>query len=359
MKILFVVPYPIGRSPSQRFRFEQYFDILTKAGHQYRVQSFLDERGWDTLYQPGKVFRKAFSVIAGFARRWRLMLTLADYDMVFIHREAAPVGPPIFEWFIAKVKRKKIVYDFDDAIWTTDKTDESFIAKLFRWRSKVGYTCKLASVVSCGNDYLANYARRFNQSVVVNPTTIDTSYHKPVSKNPSNRIIIGWTGSHSTLKYLDELMSALKVIGEKFPNTSMLVISNGSSSLPHIPWKIEREIEDLAKIDIGIMPLPDDEWSKGKCGFKALQYMAMGMPTVASPVGVNTLIIEDGVNGLLCSTHAEWIEKISTLINDTGLRKKIGEAGRQTVEQRYSVVSNTSTFLSLFERSASITSANR
>lgn len=362
MKILFVVPYPVGHSPSQRFRFEQYFNILENAGHQYNAQPFYDKAGWDALYTKGNAFAKVIALIKGFARRIALLFSLGKYDLVFIHREAAPLGPPLFEWFIAKAAGKKLVYDFDDAIWTTDKK-ENAIEKLIRWRSKVRTTIRWSYKVSCGNEYLANYARQFNSNVVINPTTIDTSYHKKNNKG-NNDVVIGWTGSHSTLKYLDELVPAIAKLEKKHPGIRFRVIANHNPAyalqcFEFVKWSEQTEIADLSVIDIGIMPLPNDEWSKGKCGFKLLQYMALEIPSVASPVGVNTGIIKDGENGFICSNENEWIEKIGLLINDPSLRQRLGKAGRKSVEENYSVVSNSSNFLGLVELSAINTKANR
>jgi glycosyltransferase involved in cell wall biosynthesis len=363
MKILFLVPYPQGKSPSQRFRFEQYFGALASAGHQYKVKSFLSEKGWDRIYTSGW-FGKAVATTAGFARRIAHVLSATSYDVVFIHREAAPLGPPVFEWMIAKVLGKKIIYDFDDAIWMTDNTNESSLVKIIRWRRKVGYICKISFTISCGNEYLCAYARKFNTSVVHIPTTIDTSYHVQRRAQQPQPVVVGWTGSHTTLKYLDGLVPALQSLEDRFPEITFLVIANKKPALPlrnvrFVKWSTDTEIDDLSGIDIGVMPLPDDEWSKGKCGFKILQYMAMGIPALASPVGVNTTIIKDGVNGFICRTSDEWVQKISLLIKGDSLRRTIGEAGRQTVENNYSVNSNSSSFLSLFGRSAIMTSASK
>lgn len=284
---------------------------------------------------------------------------------IFIHREVTPVGPPLAEWLLAKVLRKRIIYDFDDAIWLTDKKNESRFEKIIRWRDKVALICQWSYKVSCGNDYLADYARKFNSNVVVNPTTIDTeNLHTNVFRKPSphsgqevlgkhNGVIIGWTGSHSTLKYLEGLTSVLVMLEEKYDNLSLLVIADKAPQLPlkrmiFKKWSKEREAEDLAAIDIGIMPLPDDEWTKGKCGFKALQYMAMGIPALVSPVAVNKIIVQNGQNGFWCSSDEEWIEKISLLIEDLSLRKKLGSNARMFVENYYSVNSNTENFIQLF-----------
>lgn len=355
-EIVFLVPYPVGESPSQRFRFEQYFQILEQKGHPYRVQSFLDSKTWRVFYQSGKIIRKSFAILKGFDRRFRILFKLTNVDFVFIHREAAPIGPPVVEWIIAKILRKKIIYDFDDAIWMTDHVSESAIAKMIRWRSKVRSICTWSYKVSCGNEYLCTFAQHYNSTVVYNPTTIDTvNLHnsKKIKPIPKKKLTVGWTGSHSTLKYLKTIEPSLVALEQKYPQIEILIIANQKpdlnlKSLRFLPWKIETETEDLAKIDIGIMPLPDDEWTKGKCGFKALQYMAMGIPTVASAVGVNATLVDHGINGFLATTQQNWLEFLSRLIEDPSLCKKMGEAGRIKVTTNYSVSSNTVNFLSLF-----------
>ncbi|MCW5911999.1 MAG: glycosyltransferase [Cyclobacteriaceae bacterium] len=357
MKILFIVPYPIAKSPSQRFRFEQYFQTLTQNGGQYHVQSFLDNEGWAILYQPGKGLQKFRVLVKGLFKRLIIPFHLHAYQFVFIHREAAPFGPPVLEWIIAKIFRKKIIYDFDDAIWLTDRKNESVWLRLIKWRSKVASICKWSYKVSAGNPYLCDFARQYSQNVVLNPTTIDTEFlHNPslfqVTRNPG-KVVIGWTGSHSTLKYLAEIEPVLAALEKKYPQMEMLVIADkpprlSLHNLRFLPWSFEAEIKGLLEADIGIMPLPDDEWAKGKCGFKALQYMALEIPAVASPVGVNTSIIHQVQNGFLCTSTEEWTTRLELLINNKELRTQMGKAGRKTVIDHFSVVSNRANFLSLF-----------
>ena len=354
--ILFICPYPPGQSPSQRFRFEQYFKILSAHGYAFRVQSFLSANNWQLFYTPGNSLRKGIILIKGFFKRLLILFVVPSFDFVFIHREAAPVGPPFFEWFIAKILRKKIIYDFDDAIWLTDKTNEGWLEKTLRWRNKVGSICRWSYNVSCGNPYLAAFARQFNSQVVFNPTTIDTTdLHNAEKIQPlqKEKITIGWTGSHSTLKYLNSIESVLLELEKKYTNIEILVVANQRpelhlTSLKFLPWSKDTEVADLLKMDIGIMPLPNDEWTKGKCGFKALQYMAMKIPAVVSRVGVNDTLVDHGVNGFHATSNEEWLESLMLLINDKILRTKMGEAGRKKIIAQYSIASNTSTFLSLF-----------
>jgi len=358
MKIALLVPYPLDEVPSQRFRFEQYIPVL-KSRYTITKYTFFSSNHYYFFNKSAGINKKVWITTNGFVLRWLTLPVLLKMDYVFLHREAAPIGPPIFEWIVAKVLRKKIIYDFDDAIWLTDRNDESKLEKALRWRSKVGLICRWSYKVSCGNEYLADYARKFTANVIVNPTTIDTetihnpSLFKDISRNDSN-ITIGWTGSHSTLKYLKTMEDIINKLQEKYANLQFLVIADQKPTITlkrmeFIPWQKETEVADLLKIDIGIMPLPDDVWTRGKCGFKALQYMAMGIPCVVSPVGVNSSIVDHEKTGFIATTQNDWLIYLEKLINDYKLRKSIGIAGRKKVVRHYSVSSNTATFLSLFE----------
>jgi glycosyltransferase involved in cell wall biosynthesis len=355
-KILFLVPYPLGESPSQRFRFEQYFRLLASKDFSYHTESFLSEKDWKLFYSKGNSLRKLSVLVKGFLKRLVTLFTILKYDYVFIHREATPLGPPIIEWVIAKVFRRKIIYDFDDAIWLTDRTNEPMLLRIMKWRTKVASICRWSYKVSCGNEYLCDFARQFNNNVVYIPTTIDTeNVHNPgfyPSKTPRNEIVVGWTGSHSTLKYLQEIEHALLQIEQTFPNVSFVIIADQKPdvcfSYTYIPWRASSEIEDLLTLDIGIMPLPDDEWAKGKCGFKALQYLALKIPAVVSPVGVNTKIVEHNIHGLHATSQESWQASLKELIVHTDKRKLMGERGREQVINQFSVASTAESFLALF-----------
>jgi glycosyltransferase involved in cell wall biosynthesis len=353
-KIVFLVPYPEGSAPSQRFRFEQYFGHLKDQGYELEIHPFYDYTSWQTLYLEGKYFLKARTVASCFLKRVGLLFKLRKTDLLFIHREVAHVGPPIFEWIIAKLLRRKYIYDFDDAIWLPNYSETN---SRFHWVKaywKVNYCMKWAHSVSAGNEYLASYARKYNSNVRIIPTTIDTDYHHNIAVDhhvlPP---VIGWTGSHTTMRYLDELIPVVKRLEQRH-SFEFVVISNEDpgyelDSLRFVKWQKETEIEDLSRIQIGVMPLQHDIWSEGKCGFKGLQYMSLGMATVMSPVGVNTSIIEHGKNGYLASTTAEWEEKLELLLTDVKLREELGKQGRQTILEKFSVEANKSHYDQLFK----------
>jgi glycosyltransferase involved in cell wall biosynthesis len=279
-------------------------------------------------------------------------------DFVFIHREAFPVGPPVFELVISKMLNKKIIYDFDDAIWLTDKPIESYFIKLMKFRSKVGMICRNSYKVSCGNAYLKEFALRFNPKSILNPTTVDTThlYNTDLYNASRDRksVTIGWTGSHSTLKYLAPFLSVFYRLRKKHEHLWLMIIADenpfpSAEGVIYRQWNKATEINDLLQADIGIMPMPDDQWTSGKCGFKLLQYLSLSIPAVASPVSVNTNIIQQGINGYLCNSDDEWYKSLEKLIVNEELRVKLGNSGRQWVIDHYSVTSNASNFLSLFE----------
>ena len=354
-RILFLTPYPHGRAPSQRFRFEQYLGLLTGAGHHYHLASFLSEDTWNILYKPRHTVRKALGIGAGFGRRLALLFTVPRYDFVFIHREAVPLGPPVLEWLIAKVLGKRIIYDFDDAIWLANTSEANKLAAGLKWHHKVAAICHWAYKNSCGNAYLAAYARQFNPQTFVNPTTIDTEHlHNKVRDQAApGRLVIGWTGTHSTLKYLHQVMPVLAKLEAEGLDFEFRVISNQPPNLPlrslvYVPWRKASEIDDLLGFHVGLMPLEDDPWAKGKCAFKALQYMALGIPPLVSPVGMNTEVVQDGQNGYICAGSSEWEQRLRELLAAPALRAHLGEAARATIEARYSVRANQANFLGLF-----------
>jgi len=354
-KILFLFPYPHATAGSQRFRFEQYVGFLEKEGFSYTLKSFLAPKTWNILYKDKFFFQKVAGILGGFLRRFFLLFSVWQYDFVFIHREATPIGLPWVEWAIAKLFRKKMIFDFDDAIWLPNTSDQNKIVAKIKFHEKTGFICKWAYKVSAGNAYLADYARKYSSNVHINPTTIDTqNWHNPdlITKIQYEKPVIGWTGTHSTIQYLYFLLPILEKLSQKFDFT-FLVISDKKPdfqlpNLKYMAWSKATEIADLAQMDIGVMPLEDDVWAKGKCGFKALQYMAMEVVPVISPVGVNTEIVEQGINGFLAQTEQEWLNALEKLLLDSNLRKQLGKNARQTVVDRYSVQANRANFLGFF-----------
>ena len=276
------------------------------------------------------------------------------YDIVFVQREAFMTYSTYFEYRFSKSKAK-LVFDFDDSIWLLDTSEANKIWQWMKSSKKTGRIISLSHLVFAGNNYLADYAKPFNKNVKIIPTTIDTkTFQRKTEYINNDRICIGWSGSHTTIKHFEAAIPVLKKIKEKYGAQVYFKVmgdpdySNEELDIIGIPWSSTTEVSTLASFDIGIMPLPNDEWVKGKCGLKGLSYMSLEVPTIMSAVGVNTEIITDCINGYLATTDEEWVNKISSLIDSYPLRKQIGLAGRSTVEEKYSFESQKNNYLDSF-----------
>ena len=353
MRVLALVQAPYDTSPSQRYRLEQWEPLLRERGVEITYASFEDEALHALLYKRGMMGKKLQLVTRALGRRLSLVPKAKDYDLVYILREAALLGPPVFERLIAQ-SGVPIVFDFDDAIFVSYRSPSNGYLSYLKFASKTKTICRIASHVMVGNPYLAEYARQVNDRVTVIPTTIDTErYCVPERKEKSGPLVIGWTGSYSTVQHLDTMRGALKRLAEK-ESFRLRVIGPPAYECPPVDvevrqWRSDTEVEDLRDVDIGVMPLPEDRWSKGKCGLKALQFMAMGIPTICSPVGVNTDIIQDDQNGFLAGTEDEWVEKLTRLLRSAELRRRLGDAGRATVEEKYSAIAQTPRVYEIFK----------
>lgn len=347
--ILFVCLHRPDRSPSQRFRFEQYIGHLEENDFSIRFSYLLNQRDDKSFYSPGKHVAKSRILLKSFSRRVYESFFGKKYDIVFVQRECFMLGTSFFEKRFAK--RSNLVFDFDDSIWLQTVSDANKKFGFLKNADKTKEIIKVADLVIAGNQYLANYALQFNKNTVIIPTTIDTESYKPVNKKPGDKVCIGWSGSFSTIAHFEYHLNALKRVKEKYNDKVWFKVIGDPSyfnkelGIKGLAWKKETEVEDLQEMDIGIMPLPDDEWANGKCGLKGLQYMALEIATIMSPVGVNKEIIQDGVNGFLASQEDEWVNKLSLLIESAELRARLGKKGRQTVDEKYSVNANKDLYL--------------
>lgn len=353
MRVLAVVPSIYDTSPGQRFRIEQWEPILREGGVEITYAPFENDELRAILYQGGNVLKKVGAVTRGMKRRSTELSDVSQYDLVYIFREAALLGPP---WFERKIVRSgvPVVFDFDDAVFVSYKSPSNGYLSYLKFPSKVAEICRLSTHIMAGNGYLADYARANNQAVTIIPTTIDTDKYAFIEKTEEpETITIGWSGSFSTIQHLDTIRAMLQQLAKK-ESFRLRVIGAPVYKIPGVDteamqWRSDTELDDLRQIDIGLMPLPDENWTKGKCGLKALQYMALGIPTICSPVGVNSTIIKDGVNGFLAESQDEWIERIKRLMQSAKLRRELGRAGRETVEREYSAKAVAPKVLEVFE----------
>ena len=341
ISICALVPYPLDTTPSQRFRIEQWMPRLESLGISVDVLPFGDAELMSILHKPGRHAAKALANVRRFLRRFGDVAKTRRYDAVLIHRAACIGGPAMLERFTAMLGRP-LIYDFDDAIFRLHTTDANRHFGWLKFPGKTGAICRMSSHIVVGNQYLADYALKFNPRVTIIPTSIDIDRYRPLRREAgAGRLVLGWTGSSTSQTHLESFAPMLRELLSR-RNVEFRVISDREPVLPGVPhtwlpWSPETEVQNLCDLDIGIMPIPDDEWARGKCALKALQYMSMGVATICSAVGANKEVIRHGENGLLASSTGEWISCFEMLVDDGLMRRRLGDNGRITVERRYSM----------------------
>lgn len=341
IRVCALVPYPAGTTPSQRFRIEQWVPLLAQQDISVDLLPFADERLYNLLHRRQQRIRKAFMGAGRFAHRVRDLSRVHDYDAVLVHRAVALAGPAVLERLLAKMGRP-VIFDFDDAIFLLHTTEANRHFGWLKFPGKTATICRLSSHVVVGNEHLAEYARQFNERVTVIPTSVDTErYHMEQARATNGKVVVGWTGSSTSQTYLEMFAPVLRDLARN-ERVELRVHSDRRPELPGVrfqwrPWSPETEVEEIREFDIGIMPMPDDEWAKGKCAMKALLYMSLGIPAVCSAVGANREVITHGENGLLASSTSEWIAGINSLVEHPDLRARLGVAGRRRVDEAYSM----------------------
>jgi glycosyltransferase involved in cell wall biosynthesis len=355
LDVLFAAVHPPGRVPSQRFRYEQYVDYLADHGLRTTFAPVLRPGDYATVYGERQYVRKGLIAAQELIRRSRHLRRLDGYDIVFVQREAVQLGTGWFERAVSR-SRARLVFDFDDAIWLQNASAANRRLAWLKNPEKTAELISMSDLVIAGNAYLADYAQDFNSAVEVVPTTIDTdAYVRERQTANGQPICIGWSGSMTTIQHFELMVPVLRRLKESHGDAVRFkVIGDGRYRNDELgihgqDWSAASEVGDLSEFDIGVMPLPDDEWARGKCGLKGLQYMALEIPTIMSPVGVNSEIIDDGTNGFLAAREDEWVSKLTTLIESAELRNQLGREARTTVEQRYSLRSQRDRYVSLLK----------
>jgi glycosyltransferase involved in cell wall biosynthesis len=351
-KILFLLPYPQNYAPSQRLKFEQYLDIFEKNGFDYEIEPFIDEKFWKILYKKGNLHLKVYFTIISYFKRYLLLFRLNQYDIVYCHLWITPHGFPLYEFLTLKFA-KKIIFDIDDLIFLGHSSNANKIFQFTKGRKKPIFLMKKADHVITCTPYLDSFVRKYNINTTDISSTVNTNNYLPVNNYSNDHdLIIGWSGSHSTSKYIYLLEDVLKSISNKY-KIKIHVLGDesfqidGLSNLRSMAWSEETEIQEMQRFDIGIYPLPDEEWVLGKSGLKAIQYMALGIPTVATAIGANYRVIDDGVSGSLVKTNQEWERAIIAYIEDPELRRRHGLAARKKIEEYYSIDANAAKYLGI------------
>jgi len=350
LRLLVLASKPQGLSPSQRFRLEQWAPHLAENhGIELDFAPFESDRLTALLYKKGHLVAKAWRTLVDYARRAAILVRARHYDAVVIHREAALIGPAIYERLLS-AEHRPIIYDFDDAIWSPGQAWGHGVFSLLHFPAKTSSICRLANAVTTGNEFLADYARKRNSSVFVVPTSIELADYPLVPEATGDRFVVCWTGSTSTLVHFEHAREPLERLAQLLPLTVKVICNKpperpiAGAEMQFIPWSSEREAQELGDCHVGIMPLPDNEVSRGKCGLKALQCMATGRPVVISPVGVNVDIVEHGQNGFLAANTDEFVACLQDLAKSPERRRDMGANARKTIEDRYSSEVSASAF---------------
>lgn len=333
-KTILLLPRYTAKGPSSRLRMGQFVPLLEAAGANVRIEPFFDDAYLTGFFGDGHQSRLAG--IRGYAHRLRLLASV-QADMAWVERELFPFLPGSFERLLS-LRRLPYIVDMDDAVFHRyDQHSSQAVRRLLG--QKLVPLIQGADAVTMGNQYLVEYASRHGAKRVEEvPTVVDPDRYPILPPPNGKRLRLGWIGTPANARYLDVVVAALRRLGPSIPIT---LVTIGAPELPNLPvpqeahpWQEETEGELLASIDVGVMPLVDDRFERGKCGYKLIQYMAAGRPVIGSPVGVNSQIVTPSC-GLLATTADEWADAIRTLSQDQARRLAMGKAGRERVDRRY------------------------
>lgn len=341
--MLVMCPYPEGIAAGQRLKYEQYLGDWRDAGWEVTVSPFMDRPTWDILHRPGRSSAKAAGVARGMLRRWRDLVRLGRFDLVYIFMNVTPVGTSLPERIARRVARR-VVYDIEDDMLGGGDAGPSVnpIARLLRSPAKARVLVRSADHVITASPFMVDRYRALNEhgACTLIPPSVDTDRFVPKARPVDARPVIGWTGTFSSAPYLDLLRPVFQELARRI-DFQLRVIGNFDYSLPGVElevvrWSVEREAADMQAIDIGVYPLPVDDWVLGKAGLKVIQYMSFGIASVSTAIGAATLQVRDGETGYLVRTPEEWLDRLERLVRDPALRERIGRAARAEAVQRYS-----------------------
>jgi len=345
MKVLALASYPV-EAAATRFRLQQFVEPLAGRGVTLTIHPFLDSQGFENLYHQGSFPRTAAALLKSAFQRLGDVMAARKADVILVQREAMMFGPPLIEWLISQVLKRPMVLDLDDATYVS-YTSPTYggLGKALKWFSKTDDLIRWAALVTCGNRSIAEYVSSRGAQARIIPTVVDTDIFRPAARTATDGpVVLGWIGTHSTFPYLESIFPALRRLADKY-EFRLKVVGSGKDevtipgvTVENAPWKMEREIEDFQLIDLGLYPLDSSMyagWAAGKSGFKAIQYMSVGVPYVATPVGASGEIGEAGVTHLFASTQDEWYGALETLIVDAARRREMGAAGRRHVVANY------------------------
>jgi glycosyltransferase involved in cell wall biosynthesis len=340
MKILFLTRYD-EQGASSRYRVYQYLDYFRDRGHDVSVLPLLNKTYLENRYRKPKAFSagQTIGILLSFLRRAIVVAQSQSYDVVFVQYEMFPYLPAFLELLISRFACR-LIYDYDDAMHIQYRESKSILSSLVR--DKIPRLMRNADGVVVGNSYLSTFAKQFQPDVFIVPSGVALNRYSAKihsEKPPHEPVVIGWIGTPVTSRYLGLIREALQRLATTH-TIRLQVVGDPAFRMEGIevralPWNYESEADDVLAFDVGVMPLEDTNWEKGKCGVKLLQYMASGLPSVASPIGINNDIVQQGETGFLARTTEEWYETLKLLVESSALRRRVGHKARQLVAQKY------------------------
>ena len=344
MRVLGLATYPV-EAAATRFRMIQFIEPLARQGIELSVYPFLDSRLHGSLYNRSQWPRTAAGLALASVRRVRELWRARKADVVFVQREAMMIGPPVMEWLVINLHHCPMVLDLDDATYVSYKSPTyGRLGSMLKWFSKTNDLIRWSRLVTCGNREIAAYVKSKGREAVVIPTVVDTTQFRPLGERKTADVpVIGWIGTHSTFPYVKSIFPVLERLARHYRFRLRLVgtgednVTIPGVEVENLPWKLNREIADFQSLDIGIYPIVEDNWSVGKSCFKAVQYMAVGVPFVVSPVGACQDIAETNETHFVARTDDDWNTHLSRLLSDEALRHRMGERGRTFAVQHYSI----------------------
>jgi glycosyltransferase involved in cell wall biosynthesis len=350
-RVLAMVPYRLGTAGSQRTSIEAWAPLLARHGIEVAFAPFASEALHRSLYREGALSAKAAGMLVAYLRRLALVSDLSGYDAVYVHREAALIGPALLERWVVR-RGVPLVYGLDDPLFVPYRSPANGALAALKFPGKVARICAMAAAVVVNGSPLEAFARRHSRNVWVVPNLVDEAVYRPCATLDHRPPRLGWIGSASSDSNLELLAAPLSILAERVAFELRLVGSErravGRVACRAMAWSPETEVRDLRGFDIGLLPLDDHPWNPWKFNFKLAQYMALGIPPVCTPKGCAAEIVEHGVTGFLASTPEEWVSLLETLIRDEALRRSIGRAAAAYAHRHFTLSANEEAILGAF-----------
>ena len=347
MKVLAFASYPV-EAAATRYRLQHFVEPFLKQGIDMTVSPFLNSQQFADFYQRRALLSTTLNLTKSVLARIATVLAARNADVIVVQREAMMFGPPLVEWMAARAFKKPMVLDLDDATYIP-YTSPTYgrLGRTLKWFRKTDDLIRWSGIVTCGNRAIAEYAQSKGATTCVIPTVVDTDVFVPSQRASSDVVVLGWIGTHSTFPYLKGIFPVLQELAKTY-SFKLRIIGAGQSSvdIPGVQvenseWKLDREVSDFQSLDVGLYPIDPSMyaayWAAGKSGFKAIQYMSVGIPFVASPVGAMAEIGEAGVTHLAAKSQEDWATALKLLLDDVDRRKKMGAAGREHVTKHYAL----------------------